>query len=269
MLLRRVVLSFLLLFSIETLAVPPTWTDLWWVPTESGWGLNAVQQNDALFLTFFVYDQSTEPYWVVASLVRGALQPDGWDTWTGSVYASKGPWYGGPFDPAAVSQVTVGSATFSPQSTTEALLTYAINGVNVTKTIQRQGFQHINLTGSYLGGYAIDESTCSNLVVGASGPLRVQLSASVNNDGATGNIQSLLSFDGFAACALTGTYVQGGSIYTVSNQSSCTAQTAFGSVQANYELLVPTLPTGIAGDIVLSEPGCTAYARMGAVFVSQ
>ena len=31
------------------------YTDIWYVPTESGWGANVVQSDLFLFVTFFVY----------------------------------------------------------------------------------------------------------------------------------------------------------------------------------------------------------------------
>ena len=29
--------------------------DLWWVPAESGWGINISQQGDVMFATWFIY----------------------------------------------------------------------------------------------------------------------------------------------------------------------------------------------------------------------
>jgi hypothetical protein len=36
-------------------------TGMWWVPTESGWGVNITLQNDLAFATFFVYDAQRNP----------------------------------------------------------------------------------------------------------------------------------------------------------------------------------------------------------------
>ena len=36
-------------------------TDIWLVPQESGWGVNVVQSDTFLFVTFFIYDAHTQP----------------------------------------------------------------------------------------------------------------------------------------------------------------------------------------------------------------
>ena len=38
-------------------------TDLWWNSAEPGWGVNVVQQNEILFLTFFLYNLSHSSAW--------------------------------------------------------------------------------------------------------------------------------------------------------------------------------------------------------------
>jgi hypothetical protein len=48
-------------------------TDLWWNESESGWGVNVIQQQDTLFLTFFVYGPDNAPTWYSASDVRCSM----------------------------------------------------------------------------------------------------------------------------------------------------------------------------------------------------
>src|SRR5688572_16110895 len=54
----------------------PHYTDLWWLPTESGWGVNIIQQYDTMFVTIFVYGADNQPHWFVGPAVRtvGASQ---------------------------------------------------------------------------------------------------------------------------------------------------------------------------------------------------
>ena len=47
-------------------------SDLWWNPSESGWGVTIAHQQDVMFLTFFVYKDDRSPYWVTATLSRTA-----------------------------------------------------------------------------------------------------------------------------------------------------------------------------------------------------
>jgi cyclophilin family peptidyl-prolyl cis-trans isomerase len=48
---------------------PPVvdYTDLWWNPNESGWGVTLTQQFGIIFAAWFVYDTSGKPVWYVAT----------------------------------------------------------------------------------------------------------------------------------------------------------------------------------------------------------
>jgi len=45
-------------------------SDLWWNPAESGWGVTVDHQQDVMFLTFFVYRADNSTYWVTATLQK-------------------------------------------------------------------------------------------------------------------------------------------------------------------------------------------------------
>jgi hypothetical protein len=84
------------------------YTDLWWNPAESGWGLNFAQHpSGQAFATWFVYGADGLPLWYV---VPGGKWLDG-TTFQGDVYATTGPDIGA-FDPARVTRTRVGNATF-------------------------------------------------------------------------------------------------------------------------------------------------------------
>jgi hypothetical protein len=129
-------------------------SDLWWVPAESGWGIQVVQQANLLFATMFVYDQAGSPTWYIATLDYVGLDSNGKNVWTGTVYATTGPWLGTvPFDPKTVAGSAVGSMTFTPQFIETANLTYSINGVTVNKAITRQVLVYEDFNGAFLGIY--------------------------------------------------------------------------------------------------------------------
>ena len=115
----------------------PMQTALWWNPSESGWGVNLNQQGSTIFGTLFTYDQSRNPLWLVMS--GGAMQPDG-VTYTGGLYRTTGPAFNAqPFTPLGPSNVTqVGNMSVTFTDASYGTLTYTFNGVQVTKTIQRQ-----------------------------------------------------------------------------------------------------------------------------------
>ena len=115
----------------------PSLTALWWNPGESGWGLNLNHQGSTVFGTLFTYDATRAPLWLVMS--GGAMQADG-VSYTGDLYRTTGPAFNAvPFPPIGPSNLTrVGTMSLSFSDANAGSLTYTVNGVSVTKTIQRQ-----------------------------------------------------------------------------------------------------------------------------------
>lgn len=124
-------------------------TDLWWDPAESGWGLNIVQHaSGVIFATWFVYGSDGSPVWYVASDVRTRNG----SSFQGSVYRTTGPevclqeFLGGhscpPFDPAAVTRTPVGSVSIGFWTGTYdfASVIFSIDGKVWMRVVQRQGF---------------------------------------------------------------------------------------------------------------------------------
>jgi len=204
-------------------------TDMWWIPTESGWGVNVILQYDTAFLTFFVYDSSKNPYWVVAT--ANFVGPSGADLlWGGDLYATTGPWFGGPFDPSAVASRKVGTASFRLTSVNSAALTYTIDGVAVNKVVQRQTWKDENYTGSYGGGYSFRNTGCMPTSLNG-------LQEDVGNLDIThmGSSWSA-AFDGrLSSCTFSGTYTQTGKLGEVNGNYNCSDGTAgtFDLVEIN------------------------------------
>jgi hypothetical protein len=121
-------------------APPPlNYTSMWWNSAESGWGFNVNHQGDTLFATLFTYDASGNPLWLVMS--NGARPPGG-AAFTGALYRTTGPAFNAePFTPitgANVTQVGTMMVTFTGPSS--ATLTYSVNGIVVTKAIEKEVF---------------------------------------------------------------------------------------------------------------------------------
>lgn len=118
----------------------PNYTDIWWNAAESGWGIHLSHQGNVLFATLFVYDEAGRPLWLVMS--NGAVQADG-VTFKGDLYRTTGsPFSAEPFTPINASNVRrVGEMSVQMFfGGVSAALTYSVNDVSVTKTIQRQKF---------------------------------------------------------------------------------------------------------------------------------
>src|SRR4051812_15611783 len=79
-------------------------TDLWFNPAESGWGLNLIQQNNVIFATLFVYGADNSARWFVASNLQG-----GGTAFTGQLFQTTGPAFSAAFNPAAVTTTPVGT----------------------------------------------------------------------------------------------------------------------------------------------------------------
>ena len=111
--------------------------DIWWTSGESGWGLNLAQQGSILFAALYTYQANGKPLWLVMS--NGAAQSDG--SFKGDLFRASGP----PFNTVpwtAATLTKVGTMTVTPSRTTvrTGTLTYSVDGVNVTKAIERFTF---------------------------------------------------------------------------------------------------------------------------------
>lgn len=116
---------------------PPAvdYTDLWWNPDESGWGMAISHQYAVMFLAWYVYDATGKPVWYVASdcAVSGSLC-------VGNLYRTTGPPSGPVFDPARVQVFAAGTVNLIFTDANNGLLTYTVDGVTASKAIRRQAF---------------------------------------------------------------------------------------------------------------------------------
>ena len=111
------------------------YTDPWWNPSESGWGLAIAQQAANMFLAWYVYDNNGKPVWYVAS--NCTVSGNGC---TGTLYRTTGPPSGPTFNPALVQVITVGTVSLAFTDANNGTLTYTVNGVSGSKAITRQLF---------------------------------------------------------------------------------------------------------------------------------
>jgi photosystem II stability/assembly factor-like uncharacterized protein len=112
--------------------------DLWWNPSESGWGLNIAHQGDLLFAALFSYDAAGKGLWLV--MTRGERQADG--SYLGDLFRTTGPAFdANPFTPIGSANVTkVGTMRLSFTDGQTGWLSYSVGSSSVTKWIIRQVF---------------------------------------------------------------------------------------------------------------------------------
>jgi lysyl endopeptidase len=118
------------------------YSDLWWNPSESGWGVTIADHETQLFVVWYTYDASGRPTWFV--IPGGTFSPDR-RTFTGAVYQTRGPCYrNAAFDPSQVTITQVGSATldFAPPDLQAGWAKFSgtIGGTSWSKAITRQPF---------------------------------------------------------------------------------------------------------------------------------
>jgi hypothetical protein len=111
-------------------------TDLWWNPAESGWGISLHVKRNLLFGAWFVYDAAGKPTWYT-------LQMGGWQTpnrYIGRIFATHAdPNSGvGPMSSLAVTEV--GSGTLIFNGFDQATFSYVVDGTTNFKNIMRQAF---------------------------------------------------------------------------------------------------------------------------------
>jgi len=191
-------------------------TDMWWNPAESGWGVNVILQNDVAFLTFFVYDTSQTPIWYTSAVQYQGANGAGALVWTGNLYATRGPWFGGAFPPANVVVRQAGTATFTVSNLNQATLTYSVDGVPVTKALQRQTWTMENYSGNYAGGYSIRLTGCNPAYL--NGVQEVAGIVTVNQNGASISMSAASSI---GSCSFSGTYAQTGKLGQAQGSYSC------------------------------------------------
>jgi hypothetical protein len=126
---------------------------MWFVPSESGWGLSAIEQGDIVFATLYVYDAAGKPHWYVASaLAQSGSTADGTAVNSGPLYEATGPYFGSAsFDPAAVHYRQVGTMSFQVRSPGSGVLSYTVDGTAVMKEVTQFPFARTLATGTYKG----------------------------------------------------------------------------------------------------------------------
>lgn len=254
------------LVALSLLAAPASATsdstdqsDLWYVPAESGWGMQLVQRGNLIFATIFVYDAAGNPTWYVAT-----LSPTAQFVWSGDLYATHGSWLGMPWNPAALGGGVVGSMSWSAQTVTTGNVGYTVNGVSVTKSVIRQTLVNDDFSGRYAGGIHEVLASCDNSVFNGS----VVEDAGIVAITQSGNsIAIATSGSGGPGCTYSGTLSQYGQMGAVNGTYVCNSLT--GTFQA-FEMQVNI--TGFTGRFTASKPSggeCATSGWFGGVRTTQ
>ena len=119
-------------FTSEDRASATNFQDLWWSPSESGWGLAIAHSGNTMFGVLFSYGADGHPMWLAAPAMERLA--DG--AYSGTLYRTHGPssdasaW-------GAVSAASAGAISLHFTDGDSATLSYTVDGRAVRKTITR------------------------------------------------------------------------------------------------------------------------------------
>jgi hypothetical protein len=207
---RRFLFALMLLVASVS-AEAGFYTDIWYKPSESGWGVNLVQTDNFIFATFFIYGTDGKPTWYTAH-----LNWNGVDAYTGNVIGTQGTFFGVPWIAGNLTHGTVGTASFTPSSANayQATLSYSIPGVgSATNAIERQNLTTPALGANYVGGQAGAYTGCKTAA--NSGPYQDTFSLLKVTHFDNGTATFEFSYSGSLTCTFTGTLIQNGLLYRI------------------------------------------------------
>jgi hypothetical protein len=217
--LKRFLLAVLLLVAAGR-AAAVDYTDIWFNPAEAGWGVNVVQSDTFLFLTFFIYGADSKPTWFT-----GQVTQDSSGNFNGTLYSTTGTYYLSPW--AGFAGGPAGTVSFQPSGPYTAKLIYTVNGVGtVTKFIQRQTLTAITVGGTYSGAQSGAYSNCSLSANNRAYTdfFNVQVTQLTN-----GTVTFAFAYAAFN-CTFSGTLVQQGQLYSVPGASyQCASDPTFSA----------------------------------------
>jgi hypothetical protein len=270
-----------LAYRLATLAVAagfgaPAWatvssadyTDIWYIPAESGWGFNVIQQGDTLFGTLFVYGTDQSPRWFVAdAMVLNAASSASAVAFQSNFYQVAGPYFGaGTFNSAGVTATLVGTASVTFDSVATGTLTYSVNGVSVAKRIQRQTFRNNVPLGQYFGGMSSVLSACTDATLNRNfADFNGQVTVASNGSNIMFQVDYALG-GALASCVFNGTYAQQGRLGSVTNGSwSCVQGTSVKNTGTFSLSRVDAQIGGMSASIVATDQFCTYTGFLGGV----
>lgn len=234
-------------------------SDLWWNPGESGWGVNVTHQNELLFLTFFVYGPNRNPVWYSASEVRfaGTGQTDNALVFTGDLFETHGPWLADFFNPATVTIRKVGIVQIRFSSVNTASILYSVDGQTVIKPLTRFTMRVNEFAPTYVGTLI---GTYSNCPAAGSNGYREEagLTMVVTQ---TATRVTIVSTGVSRTCTAEGVYTQSGRMGSMSGPYRCTDGT-----QGEFEAFeVEVNPQAFSARFSTRTDRCNFTGRIGGV----
>ena len=205
----------LVLLTSSCLAHGANYQDWWYNPNMSGMGLNIGQQDQNLFVTWFMYENSENPSFL---LFYGDLDAN--QSLTAEIHRYFGP------EPPAYDETlwrgeVVGTVTIAFSSPTAGTFSYQYDGKAGSFPIERYSFHSINLSGTYLAVEVGTDSNCDQPGIDIWANLALLSLTHTGNDLSGTSTRELAQ--GVTQFALTAT--QHGSLFTASGSANYSSDT--------------------------------------------
>jgi hypothetical protein len=231
-------------------------SDMWWNSAESGWGMNATQQANVLFITLYVYSADGKAHWYVAPQMVGDLSNASATAFVfgGALYETTGPVFSTTFNPNAVNARVVGTAQFTYTPPLQGTLVYTVDGVSVTKQLRRETWSVNDPTGTYAAALVTRSNTCSPAVT-ATKNLGTATVTLVNN------LFTIATSGGTPTdnCTFSGNYAQEGRMGSSTGTFTCSASGTGPYTLSEIEAGTHGLFARFQGTI----QGCVVYGNLG------
>ena len=267
---RKILLALGLAFPLPALAASsfmPDASDLWWNSSESGWGVNVIQQSNVLFATFFVYGPDSRARWYVAPDTRCPGAPaDVQMVCSGPLYETTGPVVtSAAFDPSAVNRRQVGTFTFVYSRPNGAIISYTVDGAVTSKSVRRQTWAAADITGEFHLNRVLRTHRCGGVPNRGDEPsINEPGVMTVTQSGQTIQVATRPVAPATLACTYTGTLSQEGRMSRVEGTYSCNDGTSAPFTLSEIEVS----KWGFIGRISTFMPGCFRHGHFGGTRVT-
>lgn len=123
---------------------------------------------------------------------------------TGTLYAATGPCFGGAFDPAAVNVRPVRAMTFALTGTSTGQFSHSVDGVAVSKSVQRQFLTRDDYSGNWIAG--LPETVTGGVDPAGNGTLTGAAAFNIAHNGLS-IVVAIITPDG-VTCTINGSCAQ-------------------------------------------------------------
>lgn len=238
----------LMLLAAVSVASATTYQDWWYNPSLSGMGLNVGQQGQNIFVSWYLYDPTEDPSFLI---FYGDLQGN---TLTAPLRRFYGP-EPDVYDETLWRGEIVGVATITFSGPSTATLDYEYDGKQGSYPIVRYTFYPINLSGVYFGGSILTITNCGEQNGDVAYP-NVYTIAHVGNS-------LVVQEGGSDGCVYQGEVQQQGTHFSGSGTFSCAGSGESGT----WSLVdVVTTDSSFAGQLSAQNNfGCLVNGRVGGI----